>query len=370
MNKIKVELWDEVRLNEAENEWSDLLSRSNSDKLFMSWEWLSTWWKCFSRKTDMKLQLLAAYDNDYLIGLAPLYLKPAVSKKFVKTTRLQFLGNIWRVQATMRTELQDFIVDKDRENEIIRALFKTINSLPDWDEFVLAEINTKSQTYNLLVTENLIDNCYYRCAEKYKSYFLDLSGNFKDYCSSLGKNTRLKFLNRRKLLEKLGKVEFCEYSGNQVKHFFEILNSLHYKRWGKPVFEGERLSFNIDVAELLAKKGQLCFSAILLDKEPISIQYNYLIDKHKYNIQAGFDENFHNKISLGYLHFGYVIESSFENNLNVYDFLAGEGKNTQYKERLTNSTDDIVCLQLIRKKTAKLLYRIFDMYHALLNKSN
>ena len=362
MSDIKVELWDEIRFNSAEKEWSDLLARSNSDRLFMSWEWLSTWWHCFGTKGEMKLQLFAAYDNNILVGLAPLFLTSAVSKKFVKTARLQFLGNIWRGDSTMRTELLDFIVDREFEDEIIRTLFNSINEQPDWDEFILSESNTNSKTYQLLVNEKLIGRSYYRYAETYKSYFLKVVGSFEKYCGVLGKNTRLKFINRRKLLEKLGDVAFYEYSGGAISDYFDILNSLHLKRWGRPVFEGERLEFNYRVAQLLSKKDQLSFSMILFNDKPISIQYNYTVNKHTYNIQAGFDEDFHNKISLGYLHFGYAVELCFKNKMDVYDFLAGEGKNTQYKERLTSTSEEIVCMQLVRSNFVKFLYIIFDRF--------
>ena len=369
MNGIKIELWDLVRFNNAQEEWSNLLERSSSDKLFMSWEWLHSWWEAFANSDDYTLQIIAAYNSDNtLVGLAPLFLIPAKSKKIIKTQRLQFIGNCWRGAVTMRSELQDFIVDKSISTDVIKSLFTFINSLSNWNEFVFSDLDKRSETYQVLMGEKLLDNAYYRYAEDCESYSLSLDSSFEEYCKSLGKNTRLKFFNRRKLLDKEGCVKLVE-DNNDIELCFTLLNELHIQRWGKPIFEHDRLAFNIKVAELMKSKGQLNFSILMLDNTPISIQYNYVVAKHEYNIQAGFNENFHNKISLGYLHFGYAIESAFDKGLQYYDFLAGEGKNTQYKKSLTNNSITIASIQVIRSPLAKILYRLYDAYSNLV-KSN
>ena len=218
----------------------------------------------------------------------------------------------------------------------------------------------------VLMKERILKKSYYRNAEEYESYFLSIDTSFDDFCKSLGKNTRLKLLNRRKILEKMGVVKYIEMDNEDIESHFKLLNSLHTKRWGIPVFEGDRLKFNNTVATLMAKNASVQFSVIKLDNESISIQYNYVIDKHVYNIQAGFNENFHNKISLGYLHFGYAIESAYKTGMKYYDFLAGEGKNTQYKSRLTDSSHTITSMQIIRSKYAKSLYYTYDLYKKLM----
>lgn len=363
MTDIKIYLWDEGQFNGSQKDWAKLLERSNSDRLFMSWEWLSTWWNVFSDSKSMQLRIYVALSGSgELIGIAPFYLSMVRTKKFLKTKRLQFIGNCWRGKLTMRTELQDFIVDNNYAVEVIEAFYRHINSLQGWDEVVFSDMPKNSETYRLLVNKKPLKNAYYRHAEEFNSYYLKLSDNFESFCSSLGKNTRLKLFNRRKLLETLGEVEFLDITDGDVNTSFSLLNSLHKQRWGKPVFEGERLEFNRTVAELMKLKNGLLFSIILLDKKPVSIQFNYVINNREYNIQAGFDERFHKKISLGYLHFGYEIECAFNKNLKVYDFLAGEGKNTQYKERLTSSTKNIVCMQVVRNTFLKTLYRLYDFY--------
>lgn len=361
MQNIHIQQWDEETFLRSRNEWNKLLEQSGANQLFLSWEWQSSWWKIFSETNKMELRLyVATTDDGMLVGIAPLYLTTVSIKSFLKSKRLQFIGNCWREKSTMPTELLGFIADKTLVSDVIRALYAHISSLKSWDEFIIPFLDTQSETYQLLLNENLLAGCYLRSAEKYNSYYLKLQGEFQDYTKGLGKNTRLKFINRRKIFDGLGDISFDRMLAGDIDGKFNLLNSLHGLRWNKPVFEGKRLEFNTLVARLLAERDCLNFSVLSLNNQPVSIQYNFIVDKHNYNIQAGFDESFHKKISLGYLHFGYEIEASFNQQYTMYDFLAGEGKNIQYKERLTNDYLQMIDLQVVRKPALKILYKFYD----------
>ncbi len=363
MEDIHVQQWDEEKFFSSRNEWNDLIDRSSADPLFLSWEWQSSWWHFFSDE-KMKLRLYVATTSDgQLVGIAPLYSTKLSLKNVIKTTRLQLIGHFWRGKSTMPGELLSLIIDSSNSKNIIQAICTHIHSLKYWDELVIPFLNNQSETYQLLSDENLLPGCYLRHAEQYKSYYLNIKGQFQDYTKNLGKNTRLKLLNRRKNLQQIGEVTYKRMLAGNIDEQFALLNQLHKKRWGKTIFENKRLEFNKTVANLMAEKNNLNFSVIALNDQPISIQYNYVINQHNYNIQAGFEENLHNKISLGYLHFGYEIEASFTEHYTAYDFLSGEGKNTQYKERLTNDYLQMVDLQIIRKPLLKILYKSYSLFN-------
>lgn len=362
MEKIHIEQWDEKKFLNARESWNELLSRSKSDRLFLSWEWQSTWWKVFSEPENMALNLfVASTEKGEIVGIAPLFSSTVKTKNLLNTNRLQFIGNFWHGRTTMLTELLDFIVDSSNSTEIIKQLYKHIYDLKTWDEFIMPFLNSESDTYQILTGEDALPGTFIRHTERYESYYLAIDGNFQDYAKNLGKNTRLKLLNRRSMFEKLGDISFKNMQNNNIAKNLALLNDLHCQRWEKPIFENQRLQFNMDVAALLAEKNSLNFSTLSLNGKEVSIQYNFIVDGHNYNIQAGFDETFHKKISLGYLHFGYEIESSFENHFRFYDFLAGEGKNTQYKSRLTDTHHDMVDLQIIRSPVLKLLYKSHNL---------
>ena len=57
-------------------EWNDLVRRSSSDTLFLTWEWQSTWWKHLGEGSLLLLGFRHG-DDGRLAGIAPLFRKDA-----------------------------------------------------------------------------------------------------------------------------------------------------------------------------------------------------------------------------------------------------------------------------------------------------
>jgi hypothetical protein len=53
--------------------WDRLLVRSDFKNIFMTFDWLRTWWKIFG--DDKELYVLVIRSEDTIIGIAPLMLK-------------------------------------------------------------------------------------------------------------------------------------------------------------------------------------------------------------------------------------------------------------------------------------------------------
>ena len=76
-----------------------------------------------------------------------------------------------------------------------------------------------------------------------------------------------------------------------------------------------------------------------------------------YNIQAGFDENFHRKLSLGSLHLGYAIEGAFKaRDTHRLDLLAGWGKKEDYKSRFATDQYQFISIMLVKSVLFRALY--------------
>src|SRR5262245_12796700 len=74
-------------------EWNDLLSRSSSDTIFLTWEWLSSWWESYAGAGDV-LQIIVVRDRtSELIGILPLYrrIQRWMPLRPIKT--LRFIGD-------------------------------------------------------------------------------------------------------------------------------------------------------------------------------------------------------------------------------------------------------------------------------------
>src|SRR5262249_53455605 len=60
---------DPELFSQMQEEWDDLLCGSRSGCLFLTWEWLHTWWKHLS--AGRELNLVAVRRGDRLVALAP-----------------------------------------------------------------------------------------------------------------------------------------------------------------------------------------------------------------------------------------------------------------------------------------------------------
>lgn len=73
--------------------WSELLARSGSNSLTLSWEWLSSWWRVFQAARSLRIALV--WDGNRLIGAAPLLLREQLSwaSGIVPTRRMELLAS-------------------------------------------------------------------------------------------------------------------------------------------------------------------------------------------------------------------------------------------------------------------------------------
>ena len=82
---------DELSFWELEPEWNELLQTSESNCLFLTWEWLSTWWKHLA--DDRRLAILALRCGGELAAVAPCYVRPADWQRVRPVPVMEFLGS-------------------------------------------------------------------------------------------------------------------------------------------------------------------------------------------------------------------------------------------------------------------------------------
>src|SRR5947199_381527 len=71
-------------------EWNRLLAASSADCLFLTWEWLRTWWSHFS--TRRELRIVTVRQGGELVAIAPLTVRPGFARRYYPFPALEFLG--------------------------------------------------------------------------------------------------------------------------------------------------------------------------------------------------------------------------------------------------------------------------------------
>ena len=76
-----------------ENEWKALSQNSNSGNVFLTWEWISTWWECFSTGRQLFILTARRINDGKLLGLAPLNVQRLIYKNIIHYRELSFMEN-------------------------------------------------------------------------------------------------------------------------------------------------------------------------------------------------------------------------------------------------------------------------------------
>lgn len=348
---------DTLDLINAREEWTDLLAGSLVNKLFLSWEWQCTWWETWAEALNLKLILLKAYDGNTLVGIAPLYIDNVRLRGGIKINRIQFIGNAWHRQGTVRTEYLEFITSKGLSNDVCAAFIEHISGKKDWDEFVICDLQKNTDTYKQITKQQKNGDWFIDIAEQDYGMNIGVLGSFDNYVKDLGRNTRLKLFNRRKYLERFDEVKHTSASVDEVSQYLSILNGFHQRRWGKDCFDRKSLDFHKELLNRLSAQQYYNLECMNIGGNVVSILYNLTMGNTVYNIQSGFDESFDKKLSLGTLHMGYAIEDAFHDQRIIgFDMLAGNGKSEFYKKKYKGKPVEFVTLRITKLRFLNLWY--------------
>ncbi len=337
-----------------QDDWALLLDRSDADPLFMSWAWQISWWEVWGSELDLTLLLLAVYDeNEQLVALAPLYVNEFTTPVGWRVRRLHVVGNAWKLKPTVRTEYVGFIADIRHKSAALAALAGYLKQ-EAWDELILADASLQT----MAEWESQLDlhvNAARLVRSTAEGVVINTSGEYSAWLAGLGKNTRLKAFNRRALFEGELRGTWCPWS--DPESFLSLLNEFHQERWGKACFDKHAVRFHQRLLARLSDNQQARLSVLKSGDKVLSVLYDIRAGNRIYNLQAGFSEQFHSKISVGTLHLGYSIEQAFSDPAVVeYDLLAGAGKNTFYKRHFKGQIVPFTTVEYVRSPVLKLAY--------------
>jgi len=314
---------------ELKDSWDNLLEETSSPNIFLTWEWLYTWWELYS--TGYQLFILLALDRDgNLLGIAPLCLS-----RFgpLRLKILRFLGT-----EEVCSDHLDFILKKDKEEESLSLFFKYLEDNPrEWDLLDLTDLQEDSFSLPLIQT----------LAEKNRFSFSSdpwtvcpyalLPETWEDFLSGLSANARKDIRRQLRLLEESGKVRYSSVKDrDEVLPMMDNLFRLHSKRWSalgeKGVFQRERFNrFHKKIAELFFDKGWLYIPYLMNGENIFAIYYNFQYLNKIFAYQSGLDPAWEN-FSPGTTALALTIQAATSQGFKEFDFLRGEA---QYKYKWT-----------------------------------
>jgi len=351
--------WSVADWMSNEDAWSALLARSCADPLFLSWEWLTEWWRCFGDDLAATADIQAFYRSGELIGLVPLYRRRLLRSGMVPASSVQLMGLSWRDPGRVMSEYLDVVAANGEAQAVRLACARALLQEATWTEWVIG-FTPAGQHWCDAFAGRSQRRPYVRNLDRSASYQADLSQGFAVYLRSLGRSTRRSLWGLRRRLAEQAQVRFETLGPAEIETGFADLNRLHQIRWNKPAFSGSRLAFHVRLAQRLASRGELAASRLHVGDEVVSVLYDIRKAGCQYNISMGFNPAFHRKMSIALLHLGYAMEAAAESHIVTYDLLAGYGQRSDYKRHLGQRCRELSCVQVLRGHLLPPLYRWRD----------
>ncbi len=361
MSSLTVRRWSFEEWQGSESAWDGLLATTRADPLFLSWQWLTQWWRCYGNSLGATTHILAFYRGRDLVGLAPFYEHALVRGGVVRTRSMQIIGLSWRDPIPLISEYLDVVAAPDDRHAVRNECIRVLLDSPSWTELVIGFTAAPTEWRAAFVQGAAAANHYVRELDRTISYHADLGQGFDVYLKELGQSTRRSVWNlRRRLRDEHGEVQCESIAADQIDSAFDDLNRLHQLRWQRPAFAGERLQFHKRFAAYLAPRGELAITRLRVAGQVVSMLYDIRKGARQYNVKMGFDPALTSRLSLGLIHFGYAMEAAADRGITLYDFLAGPGQTYDFKRNLGQIKCPLTCVQMLRGRMLPGLFRWRD----------
>jgi len=334
-------------------EWNNLLSISNEDTIFLTWEWAFSWWEEFSDANN-SLFILIVMDNDKVVAIAPLVMTKRTFFGFFNIKEITFIGT-----KTVHGEYLDFIIaSRWEKNEIMSSVFEYLdNHTSQWDILRLNGIPEKS--INIQCAADIAMDKNYRFTQEFTSIcpFVVLPRSWHAFNMSLKKSIRKNFGYQKRRLQKQFGLTFESYDPQHVEADIEAFLTLHEKRWAIKGLPGafvnqKKRRFYQSIAYWFSEKNWLRLWFLKIDTKPIAALWGFQYGNKFYYLQSGFDPEW-SKYSIGQVLLGSVIENAILEGCSEFDFLSGA---EQYKYEWGASDKKNVKLDISYRSTKTTVF--------------
>lgn len=305
-------------------EWNKLLNNSDSNNIFLTWEWISSWWEFF--KEDVRLYLITVRDEKgQLIGIAPLKIDKLSSQGF-PYRQLSFIGSGKGVTA----DYLNFLIASGKEKEVIKEIFIYLwKNKRQWDIINLTNIFMESPVSEIILKVASENGWRCRIEPGLPCPYITLPDSWDTYLKTLSGKMRYEMRRRLRLLETQHKVKFVRLKERrEIESGLDTFLNLHENRWAKKGSRGI-LGFHKEISEFhkrlalkFYEKDWLNIFFLEIDGVPVASLYGYEYGNKIFHYNSGFDDRW-SKYGVAKQLIAFVVEDCIKRGLREFDFLRG-----------------------------------------------
>jgi CelD/BcsL family acetyltransferase involved in cellulose biosynthesis len=310
-----------------ESAWNQLLCQLHSTNIFLSFEWMWTWWRCLRRRKQ--LRLITATAGDRTVAIAPLMrdrrripFTPITFKelRFISTVPAAyspsaFAGTldvlIWPGYEDARDAIARYVLAEIRGFNCLR-LHPVPAESPTLSVFRELGESLDSPT----TVRKVFDNACLR-----------VTGDWEAYYRQRKKKERWRL---RRLAKKLGEnyeVDCVEFTApDQVEAATSCILQVEARSWkalhGVPINDLQYNGFYFELAKLMSQRGWLRVFVLRADGRPVAYQYYAQYNGRVAALKTSYDASFE-KSAPGKVLIPLVFEKFFREGVTDVDLLWG-----------------------------------------------
>jgi glycosyltransferase involved in cell wall biosynthesis/CelD/BcsL family acetyltransferase involved in cellulose biosynthesis len=310
---------DPLEFEKLKYEWDELVEQSAAPCLFLTWEWLHTWWKHQAERRQ--LRIVTVRDGEQLIAIAPLCVKPARPSRLMPFRVLEFLG-----VGSVGSDYLDLIVRRGHEDVALSAVAAYLTDAGSLLEMVRVR---PSASMSSALAERLGQRGWFVSqATSDVCPYIELTGQtWESYLATLGSGHRYNFRRQWRTVDKTHAAQLSAVASEpERQEALAALFDLHDRRWGSRTTAfstAELRAFHEEFTRLALARGWLRLFVLRLDGQPAAALYGFRYGPTFYFYQSGFDPQFA-RLSVGLVTIGLTIRHAIEEGAAEYDLLHGD----------------------------------------------
>ncbi|MBI4547778.1 MAG: GNAT family N-acetyltransferase [Ignavibacteriae bacterium] len=359
------EIRDFEQLKSLEKEWNETLDKSKLPLLYLTHEWMVSWWKCLG-KNGKQLFVLVVREGNEIIGIAPFML---VKERFLgaPVKKIEFISMMkYADSPTNCAASLDFII-RDRYEQVIETIMSHLNRYR-WHFIRLNPVPENSQTIKLLAQEALKHDFEYIKYPVSMNSVIDVDKSWKDYFLSLSKNFRKRLVNNeQKLQQNIAITYRCVQSYEEMKEAFSTILDIEKRSWkwnaGVSINSAAFGDFYKIFVEEASKKERISIWMMKFDEKYIAYDVTAGYKGTLETLKSSYDVAYR-KYSPGHLLTLKEFEHFFQNGAQKINLLWGDFETKKrWNVRLEPHDEIFIYHKNIYAKLLYLLMITFSFYH-------
>lgn len=302
-------------------EWDDLWERAQPENAFVSYAWMSTWWRHFG--ASKKLLIITVRDpENRLVGLGPFYCG-SVGQSPLRIRRVGFLAD-----QLVGSDYLDVLLDPAMESQVGPAIARELlNHSNEWDYIELEDGPETPRFSSFYETLQQRSNSFAE-VESSVCRFISLPKDFKEYLTASSALFRKRYNQRWRAIRNEAEIDLQRlHSESEFCAHFQNFLQLHRMRYDESnqqsaLAEPGVEAFQQDAAQAMARSGKARLFFLRANGQPIAVLYGFAAGRTFQYYQSGMDPGWM-RFSAGKVVMGAAVEQIVSEGFTTFDFLRG-----------------------------------------------